>query len=154
MQGTLDRSQGIEAELTWSPADNWQVYLSGAINDIRVEEVPAGAEIYLGSHPEASVKALANVWTRYSFASGPVKGLWIGGGFNHTGKKAQRTNNPRLFLPSDTLWNAAIGYDWKWDDRAMNATVNWMNISDVEYFPANQQRGMPGRAVLSLSAKF
>jgi iron complex outermembrane receptor protein len=154
MQGTLDRSQGVEAELTWSPRDNWQVYLSGAINDIRVERVPVGAEIYLGSHPEASVKTLANLWTRYTFNTGPLKGLWIGGGFNHTGRKAQRTNNPRLFLPSETLWNAAVGYDWKWEDRPLNATVNWMNIGDVEYFPANQQRGMPGRAILSLTARF
>ena len=102
----------------------------------------------------ATVKALANLWTRYSFKNGALKGAWVGGGFNHTGKKAQRTNNPRLFLPSDTLWNAAVGYDWRWDHRAMNATVNWMNIGNEEYFPANQQRGMPGRAVLSLTAKF
>jgi iron complex outermembrane receptor protein len=154
LQGTLDRSNGIEAEITWSPLDNWQVYLSGAMNDIRVKKVPAGEEVFLGGHPEASVKALANLWTRYTFAKGPLKGLWIGGGFNHTGKKAQRVNNPKLFLPKETLWNSAVGYDWKWDGHAMNATVNWMNMSNEEYFPANQQRGMPSRAVLSLTAKY
>src|ERR1043165_1934378 len=42
LQGTLDRSQGIEAEITWSPKDNWQIYLSGAMNDIRVKKVPVG----------------------------------------------------------------------------------------------------------------
>lgn len=154
LQGTLDRAKGIEAEITWSPIDNWQVYLSGAINDIRVKEVPVGVEVYLGSHPEASVKALANLWTRYTFNTGALKGFWVGGGFNHTGKKAQRVNNPKLFLPSETLWNAAIGYDWVWNARPMNATLNWMNIADIEYFPANQQRGLPSRAVLSLTAKF
>lgn len=154
LQGTLDRAKGIEAEITWSPLDNWQVYLSGAINDIRVKEVPVGVEVYLGSHPEASVKALANLWTRYTFNTGALKGFWVGGGFNHTGKKAQRVNNPKLFLPSETLWNAAVGYDWVWNARPMNATLNWMNIADIEYFPANQQRGLPSRAVLSLTAKF
>ena len=153
MQGTLDRSEGIEAEVTWSPLDHWQIYASGAINDIRVKEVPAGAAIYLGSHPEASVKALANLWTRYTFSQGALKGVWVGGGFNHTGRKAQRTNNPRLFLPSETLWNSAVGYDWKWDGRAMTATLNWLNMGNVEYFPANQQRGMPGRVMLSLTAR-
>src|SRR4051812_36783230 len=154
LQGTLDRSRGIEAEVTWSPMDNWQVYASGAMNDIRVKKVPLGEEVFLGSHPEASVKALANLWTRYTFANGSVKGLWIGGGFNFTGEKAQRVNNPKLYLPSEILWNSAIGYDWKWENHAMNATLNWQNMTNKEYFPANQQRGLPARAVLSLTAKY
>ena len=154
LQGTLDRSNGIEAEITWSPKDNWQVYASGAMNDVRVKRVPRGMETYLGSHPEATVKALFNLWTRYSFTTGDLKGLWIGGGFNHTGRKAQRTNNPKLFLPAETLWNSAVGYDWKWEGRPVTATINWQNMADIEYFPANQQRGMPGRAVLSVTTKF
>jgi iron complex outermembrane receptor protein len=154
LQGTLDRSDGVEVEITWSPMDNWQVYFSGAMNDIRVKKVPAGEEVFLGSHPEATVKALANLWTRYTFANGPLKGFWVGGGFNHTGKKAQRVNNPNLFLPEDTLWNSAVGYDWKWESHPMNATINWMNMGNTEYFPANQQRGMPSRAVLSLTMKY
>ena len=154
LQGTLDRSNGLEAEVTWSPADNWQVYFSGAITDVRVKQVPKGEEVFLGAHPEATVKALANIWTRYTFNTGSVKGLWVGAGFNHTGKKAQRTNNPKLFLPAETLWNSAIGYDWKWEGHPVTAAINWQNMGNIEYFPANQQRGMPGRAVLSLTAKY
>lgn len=154
LQGTLDRANGIEAELTWSPRDNWQVYLTGALNDIRTVKVPKGEEVFLGAHPEATAKALANLWTRYTFSTGSLKGLWIAGGFNHTGKKAQRTNNPRLFLPAETLFNSAVGYDWKWQGRPTSAALNWMNMENIEYFPANQQRGMPGRAVLSLNTKF
>ena len=154
LQGTLDRAKGVELEVTWSPQDNWQIYFSGAMNDVRVKKVPRGEEVFLGAHPEATVKALCNLWTRYSFTSGPLKGFWVGGGFNHTGKKAQRTNNPKLFLPAETLWNSAVGYDWKWDGRPVNATINWMNMGDVEYFPANQQRGLPGRATLSVTTKY
>lgn len=154
LQGTLDRSNGIEAELTWSPADNWQIYLSGAITDIRTKQVPVGEEVFLGSHPEATVKDLANLWTRYTFKSGAIKGVWVGGGFNYTGKKAQRSNNPKLFLPGEVLWNSAIGYDWKWNGRPSSVVVNWQNMADIEYFPANQQRGLPGRAVLSATTKF
>ena len=119
-----------------------------------VKKVPAGEEVFLGSHPEASVKALANLWTRYTFATGALKGFWVGGGFNYTGRKAQRVNNPKLYLPSDILWNSAFGYDWKWEGHAMNATINWQNMANEEYFPANQQRGMPGRATFSLTAKY
>lgn len=52
-------------------------------------------EVFLGAHPEATVKALFNLWTRYSFKNDALKGVWVGAGFNHTGKKAQRTNNPK-----------------------------------------------------------
>ena len=154
LQGTLDRSNGVEAEITWSPTDHWQVYLSGAMNDIRVNAVPKGEEVFLGAHPEATVKALFNLWTRYNFTSGSLKGFWVGGGFNHTGKKAQRTNNPKLFLPADTLWNSAVGYDWKWENRPMNAVVNWQNMTDEDYFPANQQRGLPSRLTFSLTTRY
>jgi len=153
LQGTLDRSNGIEAELTWSPNDNLQIYASGAMDDIRLKKVPVGEEVFKGAHPEASVKALANLWARYTFKDGGLKGFWVGGGFNYTGKKAQRTNNPKLFLPGETLWNSAVGYDWKWENRPVSAVINWQNMGDIEYFPANQQRGMPSRAVLSVTTK-
>jgi len=110
--------------------------------------------VFIGSHPEATVKALANLWTRYSFTGGALKGFWVGGGFNYSGRKAQRTNNPALYLPGETLYNSAIGYDWKQDGHDLSAVVNWQNMGNIEYFPANQQRGQPGRATLSLTAKF
>jgi iron complex outermembrane receptor protein len=154
LQGTLDRSNGVELEVTWSPLDNLQVYASGALNDVRVRQVPKGEEIFLGTHPEASVKQLANLWARYTVPGGSFKGVWVGAGFNYVGKKAQRVNNPNLFLPSYTLWNSAIGYDWKWSEYPVTLAINWQNMDNVEYFPANQQRGLPERVVGSITVKF
>lgn len=154
LQGTVDRSEGIEGEITYSPLDNWQIYVSGAVTDVYVKEGPPSFSNFIGTRPEASVKYLANLWTRYSFTQPALKGLWIGTGFNYTGDKAQRVNNPRLFLPSDTLFNAAFGYDWTWNETELTATLNWKNITDEEYFPANQQHGIPERLVLSIMARF
>jgi iron complex outermembrane receptor protein len=153
LQGIADRCDGIEAEVTCSILDNWQVFASGSINDMRVSKTPAGLQAYLGTHPEATVKTLANLWTRYNF-TGSLKGMWVGGGFNHTGRKAQRVNNPKLFLPASTLFNAALGYDWKIRKMEFSATLNLENISDEEYFPANQQRGLPRRIGLTLAQRF
>lgn len=154
IQGTEDRARGVEMEVTYSPLDNWQIYASVTENDIRTVKVPVGYEYYLGAHPEASAKTLANLWTRYSFTTGPIKGLWIGAGFNYTGKKAQRTNNKYLFLPAYTLYNCAVGYDWKWNDAPTTVALNWNNITNEYYQPANQQRGLPGRTVLSVTMHF
>jgi iron complex outermembrane recepter protein len=154
LQGTLDRSRGVEGEITWSPFDHWQVYASAALDDVRVKQVPAGEEIFLGTHPEASVKALANLWTRYTVPDGRAKGVWVGSGFNYSGRKAQRLNNPRLFLPPTIIWNAALGYDWNWQGHGLSAMLNIQNLTDREYFPANQQRGFPRRISLGLTAKY
>lgn len=37
---------------------------------------------------------------------------------------------------------------------SVECPANWMNMADVEYFPANQQRGFPGRATLTLKTRF
>jgi len=154
MQGTLDRSRGIELELTWSPVDNLQVYLSGAINDVRVVETPAGTGYLLGAHPENTVKALANLWARYTFKEGRLKGLWIGAGANYSGKKAQRVNNPSLYTDPYTLVNAAAGYDWRWGRVPTSVTLNWNNITDEDYVPAAFLRGRPSTATLELKLKY
>jgi iron complex outermembrane receptor protein len=116
--------------------------------------VPAGLGYYLGAHPEATAKTLANLWTRYTLASGPLKGLWIGGGFNYTGVKAQRLNNKALFLPATTVWNSALGYDWNIGKIKTSWVLNWENMTNEVYYPANQQLGLPERIVASVTIKY
>ncbi len=155
LQGSIDISEGFEFEVTLSPLDNWQIYLSGSNIDITVDEVSEAALLpTVGTRPEASVKHLYNLWTRYSFRNGPLNGFWIGGGFNHTGDKVQRLQNQNLILPSYTLLNASVGYDWKIGATEYTANLSWKNITDEEYFPANQQQGLPDRFVLSITARF
>ncbi|HTQ31795.1 MAG TPA: TonB-dependent receptor [Opitutaceae bacterium] len=153
-QGASARSRGIEYEVTISPIDSVQVFGSIAEDDIRNTKEPAGNQIYLGAHPQATAKTLANLWTRYNFLQGDLKGLWLGGGFNYVGKAAADNRNPYLFLPSYWLWNSAVGYDWTWQKVDWSAALNWNNMANKEYFPANQQVGYPERIVFSVSAKF
>ncbi len=174
-QGTVDESEGVEMELTWSPLDNWQVYATATFMDIKTTKAtfppipvnpdPVYQAAYLAAYneavglvinavPEGSSETLGSLWTRYSFNSGPAKGLWVAGGFVYTGRKAQRTANPTLFFDAHTVFDAVIGYDWKWAGRDMAATLSWKNLTNEKYFPANQARGLPSRAVLSVSARF
>lgn len=153
-QGNTDRSKGIEGEVTYSPLDNWQIYASAALDDITSIKVAPGLEVYRGTNPQSTARVLGNLWTRYTFAHGPVNGLWVGAGFNYTGKKAGIVTNAAVKLPAYTLYNLAVGYDWKWEARPLSARVNWENITDVEYFPTVQDRGLPERVSLTLTAKF
>lgn len=182
-QGTEDKSEGVELELNYAPTENWQIYVSAALNDIKVTKAPppldtapinpsdplAGNAVYraaftqayrdailsvVGSTPEGAVEKLFNIWTRYDFSEGSLDGFWIGGGLQYTGEKAQRLNNPLLFLEAETLINLSAGYDFKIKETPVSALLSWKNVTDEEYFPANQQRGLPERIILSFKASF
>lgn len=175
-QGTVDQSEGVEFELTWSPLDNWQVYATLSLMDIKTVKGtfpviptystdPAVQAAYVAAYneakglilnavPEGSAEKLATLWTRYTFKSGALDGWWIGGGFVSTGDKAQRTANPTLFLESSTIFDLTVGREWKAMGANWSATLAWKNVEDTVYYNANQSRGQPGRMILSVSSKF
>jgi len=177
-QGTVDQSEGVEFEMTWSPLDNWQVYATYAGMDIKTTKITApplrpatdpkvsgdyasyvkgyndAIALLQGAVPEGSAERLATLWTRYTFKDTFLKGLWVAGGGNYTSPKAQRTANPALFLPAYYLFDAAVGYDWKSRGQAWNVALNVKNIGDVVYYPANQARGKPRQFILSVGTQF
>jgi iron complex outermembrane recepter protein len=170
-QGTVDESEGVEVEVTFSPLDNWQIFASATLMDIQTTKftppaIPANASaayraaydqavaLIRGAVPEGSAERLASLWTRYTINRGAWEDVWFGGGFVHTGQKAQRTANPTLFFDSHTIFDLVVGYDWKWANRDLSASLSWKNITDKEYFPANQARGLPERFIASVSVRF
>lgn len=183
-QGTEDLSRGVELEFTLSPTDNWQIYTSYAYTDVKLVSAlippapspnttlaayqadPAvytaaftegyndAAARYIGSRPEATAKDLFNLWTRYTFKSGLLHGLWVGGGANYTGNKQALAGNLLLFLPAYTTYDLAAGYNWKDAHRSYSVQLNWKNVTDEEYIPANQLRGEESRIFGSFAVKF
>lgn len=174
-QGTVDESEGAELEVTWSPLNNWQVYATYTAMDVKTTKAlfPAikvyanaadqaaytaafneAKALVLDAVPEGSAERLATLWTRYSFKEGPLKDWWIGGGFVHTGPKAQRTANPTLFIPSSTIYDLTVGYGWKVGKQNWSGQVACKNLTDEEYLNANQSRGTPRRYTLTVSTKF
>ena len=174
-QGTVDQSEGTEIEVTFSPLDHWQVYATATFMDIKTTKatlptIPNNPDpiyqaayvaayheavgLILNAVPEGSAERLASLWTRYTFNQGALKDVWIGGGLNYVSAKAQRTANPTLFFEPYTIYDAVVGYDFKWNRARCSATLSWKNIGDKEYFPANQARGLPSRGILSLTARF
>lgn len=57
-------------------------------------------------------------------------------------------------MPAYWLFDLTLGYDTKWAGRDLSVNVAWKNLTDEEYFPANQQRGYPSRLVASALLKF
>lgn len=177
-QGTVDQSEGAEFELTYSPLDNWQIYTTYTGMNIKTTKITVptprlatdpkvsgdyasylkgyndAIALLLGAVPEGSAEQLASLWTRYTFKEGKLKGLWLGGGGNYTAPKAQRTANPTLFFSSYYLFDAAIGYDWKTTGQSWHAALNFKNLTNEVYYPANQARGKPRQVILTVGTKF
>lgn len=154
IQGTKDKSTGYEIDLTLSPTDQWQIYTSFSHINARAVGAPPELSQSIGAKIENSAEYLFNVWTRYSFTSGPLTGWWIGGGVNYTSDKKLSIANPNLFYDEVALWDAVIGYDWKTEKIAWSASLMWKNITDEVYLTGLIGHGLPERAWVSLSAKF
>lgn len=154
VQGVTVQSQGVEYEVTLTPVDNFQVFASVSEDDIRNTSEPTGDALYLGAHPPFTAKTLANVWGRYTFTSTALKGLWVGAGFNYVGSTNGNAVNPFLFYPAYTLYNSALGYDWKWDNTKISAVINWSNMTNKFYQPADQEVGLPSRITAGVTLHF
>jgi iron complex outermembrane receptor protein len=153
-QGAVVRSQGVEAEFTVSPIDSLQLTGGIAEDDVRNTSEPQGEQIYLGAHPPFTAKTLANLWARYNFTVDPVKGLWVGAGFKYTGPTLGNLVDPYLIYPSYWLFNSAVGYSWTMFGKNFDVVVNWDNMTNKFYQPADQEIGLPSRVMATVTAHF
>jgi iron complex outermembrane receptor protein len=155
LQGNTVVSNGAELDLTWSPTDNWQAYFSGSYADTHYDRINSPDVAYLkGTPPESTARDRYNLWTRYSFARTGAKGWWLGAGFSYTGKKAEISNNPYLYLPAETIVNATVGYDFRFSGHDATAMLEWKNLTDVDEIPSVRSRGLPRRVVFTLDLHF
>jgi iron complex outermembrane receptor protein len=153
--GNVVASKGVDLELTYSPTNYWQIYFSASSATTKYTAISSPDVKYLlGTAPQYTARDRANLWTRYSFRDPSVKGLWIAGGFNYTGKKAEISNNPWLFLPAQTVFDAVVGYDWKTAGRNWSAKLTCKNLTDVDEIQTVRERGQPRRVIAELGVRF
>lgn len=153
--GNIVQSEGVELELTYSPTDYWQIYFGASRAPTEYTAISSpDVQYLLGTSPQYSARDRANLWTRYSFRNESVKGLWVAGGFNYTGKKAEISNNPWLYLPEQTVFDAVIGYDWKTGDRNWSGKLTWKNLTDEDEIQTVRERGQPSRVIAELGVRF
>jgi len=154
-QGVQQVSKGLEYELTYSPFNNWQIFFSFSDGTAQNTSEPVGYTYYQGEWAADFSRTMSNLWTRYGFATGSLKGLWVGGGF-HARSKSQALDltNKNAFMPSYVEVNGAVGYDWVWDHRKMTAVINWNNMTNKMVIPAEQMRALPSRVTAGLTCSF
>lgn len=152
-QGAEQRGRGLEASLGWIPQPNWQIMASVAEEDIRNIAEPDDLDYYLWANVGYAAKPSAHLWTRYDLP-GAWRGWWVGGGCDYSGRSAGDPRNASFYLPSYTLVNSAVGYDWSVNKLRMSAVLHFKNMGDTFYKDTPQSIGEPRRLLFSLTLHF
>jgi len=96
----------------------------------------------------------ANFWAKYTLQDGDMKGLYIAGGVNYTGKRLVHISNQELFWEPLSLVTAAAGYTFNFDGRPLSVDLSVRNLLNKDYSGTNNSRGEPRLFILSLSTRF
>ncbi len=161
-QTTLTR--GSEVQMIANPTRNWRMTASYAANNVvNTERVPilksfrdaAKAQsrptpvlddllltIPEGVPNSGYTKARGNLFTRYQFSQGALRGFSIGGGGNWrlrtyrgTAALATAASAPvNLWSPAYTIYSAFLGYSRKIYNRNSNVQLNVDNLFDQDYY--------------------
>ncbi|HLP78403.1 MAG TPA: TonB-dependent receptor, partial [Candidatus Paceibacterota bacterium] len=103
---------------------------------------------------QMSAPHLANLWTRYDFRRGPLKGVYVGGGFNFVYDQTLLPDTPASARQTYTLLNALAGYSWKWNRSLISLDVMGKNLAEEHYRPSQSSRSRPREFLVTLTARF
>ncbi|MBI5690513.1 MAG: TonB-dependent receptor [Verrucomicrobia bacterium] len=89
-------------------------------------------------------KIRANLFTRYEFSRGPLKGFYLGGGTNWRTRTFRGNADlnqdgvaEELWTPSYALFSVLAGFRTRLANRPTSIAVNIDNLLDREYYRAN-----------------
>lgn len=126
------RSRGIEVDGKINITPSWSLLASWALTDPQVVSANDGTE---GKHPVGIARNSAKLWTQYAL-SGPLDGFSVGGGVRYVGSSYANTDNS-LKVPSTTVYDARVGYQWREWGIALNAA----NLTNKTYLASCQNNG-------------
>jgi len=176
VQSGEQRSKGVELDATATLSDNWQLYSSYSYLKARITEFSGhDAEILaqdwttLDAAGQANYKNvsrfhdaplqmsaphLANLWTRYNFTQGFLKGAYVGGGVNFVYDQTLLPDTPESARQTYTLFSALAGYSWTWRGSRLSVDLMGKNLADEYYRPSQSTRCRPREFLLTFTARF
>ena len=148
-------SKGLELEGIWLPVPNWQVQVGGTYIDAKVTK--SSNPVFIGRKMVNVPRASGNLWTRYNFPGGPLRGFGLGLGVIMQGKRlagTPTTQTSSFMLPGYTRFDSACYYQMKGYDFALNIT----NVLDRKYIASSGENAVfpaePRRVTLSVNHRF
>ncbi|WP_322516633.1 TonB-dependent siderophore receptor [Rhodopseudomonas palustris] len=128
------RSTGVEFEARGNVTDGLE--LIGAVTFLDTRVTQSTTTSIIGNRPQAVPDFFGSVWANYTFRSGPVGGLSVGGGIRHVGSSYGDDANT-LQAPAYTVVDAALKYELENLSPRLKGTaltLNVNNLFDKEYY--------------------
>jgi iron complex outermembrane recepter protein len=128
------RSTGAEFEARGNVTDSLE--LIGALTFLDTRVSKSTDATIIGNRPQAVPDFFGSIWANYTFKSGPVTGLTLGGGVRHVGSTFGDDANT-LRTPAYTVVDLALKYELENLTRnlkGMSLTLNVNNLFDKEYY--------------------
>ncbi|WP_181408097.1 TonB-dependent siderophore receptor [Pararhizobium mangrovi] len=126
------RVRGIEAEAKIDMSNGFEIIASYAYQDSEIVEATDGTQ---GNRVPYVPEHQASAWVNYSFETGPLAGLGLGGGVRAAGASYGDTGNS-IEADGYTLFDAAVRYDFGARQEKLEGlklAVNASNLFDKEY---------------------
>lgn len=153
--GDAEESQGIEVDLSYNPASNWQILL-GYSHMTKAETTASTVPARIGLPLAAVPKDLLQLWTKYDFRSGPLNGWSLGGGLRDSSSaRFAADQNVTATMAAYTTLDLLLQYRFKLAGREAHAQLNVRNVTDKEYRESSFAAfGDPRNFLFSLTTKF
>ncbi|MBX3749933.1 MAG: TonB-dependent receptor [Opitutaceae bacterium] len=115
------KSTGVELEVQWQPAPNWQMQGGLANSKARITKSERNPTS-IGKDLINAPRLTANFWTRYNFTSGALKGLGVGTGIIYVDDAwgGDPTSAVYFKMKSWSRVDASLYYKWKRYDLAVS----------------------------------
>jgi len=148
-------TEGLETEWVWTPRPNYQALLSASTFFTYHEISNPSEPREIGSRIESVPRYSINLWNKYTFTKGRLRGLYIGGGGNALGKIGL---HPSWSVPIESdpvvLFDALVGYTTTVRDIRVDARVNIRNLVDERYLNGTFQYGEPRTVIATVGLRF
>ncbi len=149
------RTRGIESDFSWSPMRNYQVIVNGAYFS-EAKEVTNAADVrQVGKGLEGIPRYNFNLWNKYTFVDGALKGAYVGGGVNIEGPYTLHPSwTVTLKSKTAAIVGALVGYAAQWNGVPLDFQLNVSNLTDKKYLNGSFLYGEPRAFLLSASTKW
>ncbi len=149
------RTSGLETEWVWTPQLNYQALVSASYFFKKNEISNPSDAREVGSHLESVPRFTVNVWNKYTFTTGALRGWYVGGGATAIGETYE---HPSWTIPikSDevVLFDAIVGYATKLGRFPVDVRLNGRNLADKRYLNGTFQYGEPRTFIASVGVRF
>jgi len=138
-----ESTDGFEFELNMQPLPNWDIFLGAVVMDSEVESNPTEPG-RIGKRVVGASDESVNFWTRYTFDSGLLQGLTLGGGVEFWSKRLIDDADVRRhqFSGPETLTSLFAAYEiYSTDEMKARLRINVDNLTDERFINARFNHG-------------